>query len=198
MHCDVHTQARTHVPSRAHLVRALARSPARRQHRPGRGSAAGGGTHRYFRLGQSAAAGSAASSVLDADLRARARRAASARHYARPGRPRPPARARACTRGSAGRNRPPHTHTEHPGLSARAPASRWAGLILRQARWQAPRPAGPPPAPPALGRQACAAGGAQKAAGDAQKAAGPAEPRRAPSLRPALLRWCGLDSAAVP
>ena len=75
-------------------------------------------THSRFRLGQSTAVGSAASSVLDASLRARGRRAASARHYARPGRPRPPARARACTRGSAGRNRPPHTPWRRPGAGA--------------------------------------------------------------------------------
>ena len=71
-------------------------------------------THSRFRLGQSTAVGSAASSVLYADLRACGRRAASARHYARPGRPRPPARDCACTRGSAGRNRPPHTPWRGP------------------------------------------------------------------------------------
>ena len=81
MLCCVHTYARTHVPSRARLVRARSR-PAR----PCVGASArprergGGGTHRNWRFGHSTAAGSAASSVEDASLRAtvRPRRAVSA------------------------------------------------------------------------------------------------------------------------
>jgi hypothetical protein len=67
----IHTYARTHVPSRARLVRARSR-PAR----PRVGASAGpcerggGRTHSVLRLGQSAAAGSAASSELAAYLRA--------------------------------------------------------------------------------------------------------------------------------
>jgi hypothetical protein len=95
LHCYTHR----YVPSETHLV--LARSHSRR--RPPRVGASDGrarrrGTHRSFRLGQSTAAGSAASSVLDASLRAKVRppewvrpipaRACSARHD-RPRRVRP-------------------------------------------------------------------------------------------------------------
>jgi hypothetical protein len=67
----IHTYARTHVPSRARLVRARSR-PAR----PRVGASAGpcerggAGTHSEMRSGQSTVAGSAASSLLDASLRA--------------------------------------------------------------------------------------------------------------------------------
>jgi hypothetical protein len=70
MHCCVHTYAHTHVPSRARLARALTTRPTTVGASAGPCERGGGGTHRCFRLGQSAAAGSAASSVLPASLRA--------------------------------------------------------------------------------------------------------------------------------
>ncbi len=67
------THMDTHMcPVVARLVRARSR-PARPTRRPIGGAVfrrGGGGTHRILRLGQSAAAGSAASSVLPASLRA--------------------------------------------------------------------------------------------------------------------------------
>ncbi len=52
------------------MVDVRARHAERVRTRPGRGTAAVGGTHSVFRLGQSAATGSAASPVLPAFLRA--------------------------------------------------------------------------------------------------------------------------------
>jgi hypothetical protein len=91
----------THVPSRARLVRALTtRPPTHRPTRRGRCERGGGGTHISFRLGHSAAAGSAASSVLCASLRAHRAAApgGSGPPLTRAGRPRAPAKR---ARGSA-------------------------------------------------------------------------------------------------
>ena len=124
MHCCVHTYARTHVPSRARLVRARSR-PAR----PRVGASArpcergGAGTHSVLRLGQLAAAGSAASSVLVAYLRAN--------HAAAPGGPGPPLTARrsaarashACAGLGRGR-RPATPPPPHPTPRSAAPAPR--------------------------------------------------------------------------
>ncbi len=68
-----HTHICTHTCTQSCTsgARALTtRPPPRRRSRQGRCERGGEGTHRYFNLGQSAAAGSAASSVPPASLRA--------------------------------------------------------------------------------------------------------------------------------
>jgi hypothetical protein len=96
-----HICAHTYVPSRARLARAARHPP---EHAPacrrGRCERGGGGTHSCFRLGHSAAAGSAASSVLYAHLRANRAAAPGGSGPPRPraGRPRAPAM---LARGSA-------------------------------------------------------------------------------------------------
>jgi hypothetical protein len=72
-HAHTRTAAPTHMHTHMDLVvrvYARARTPRRVRTRRGRGSAAVGGNHSIFSLGQSTAAGSAASSELDATLRA--------------------------------------------------------------------------------------------------------------------------------
>jgi hypothetical protein len=113
----MHTHARTaHTHLRTHRctqsctsgARALTTRPtARRRNRRGRCERGGGGTHSVFNFGQSAAAGSAASSVVCACLRAhpcgRAGRCSADRERAPVGRSRQPcARARLGQRPTTG------------------------------------------------------------------------------------------------
>jgi hypothetical protein len=139
MHCCVHTYARTHVPGRARLVRARSR-PARPRVGASAGTCerGGAGTHSFLRFGQSAAAGSAASSVLDASLRAHrpAAPGGPGPPLTRAGRPRAPAMR---ARGSADGRRPATPPPPHPTARGSAPAPGAASATRRSAAPAPPR-----------------------------------------------------------
>jgi hypothetical protein len=145
MHCYVHTYVHTHVPRGAScLVRASLTTRPRGGASAGPCERGGGGPHSVFRLGQSAAAGSAASSVSSASLRAN--RAAA------PGGSGPP-------RTRAGRLRAPDTRARgrRPTTGNAAAASNAARLGPSARRGSATRSSAAP-APPRTRTAAAAAG----------------------------------------
>ncbi len=122
-HALLRTHLRTHTYPVVHVWCARAHDPPdpASAHRRGRVSAAAAGTHRILRLGQSAAAGSAASSVSYAYLRAHRAAAPGGAGPPRPraGRPRAPA---VRARRSADGRRPATPPPPHPTPRGSAPA----------------------------------------------------------------------------